>query len=156
MLECAERTGATAITCNCRDASTGQLTGSGWTSDGWVTASETARCRGDHWGITRTGLLGDLRFDERLTDRWGLWTTINREARRYYIHQALQIVHTEGRDRMSAEAVKPWTAKQKVRHYAIVGEDRRYLRALKEADPASYRHVIMRIWAARALRPVVR
>jgi glycosyltransferase involved in cell wall biosynthesis len=154
MLECAERTGATAITCNGLDWATGKMTGAGRTSDGWITARETAQCRGDHWGLTRTSLLGDLRFDERMSDRWGLWMTINREAHRYYIHQALLIVNTEGRDRVTV-ANEHWSTSQKVRYYSIVGEDGRYLQALKEADPSRYRHTIVRVWAARALRPVI-
>ena len=80
---------------------TARMTGSGPTSDGWLSASEAAKCRGDYWGLTKTSLLGNLRFDERLTDRWGLWLTINRSARRYYVHRALLIIHTELTDRMT-------------------------------------------------------
>jgi len=66
MLASAERTGAAAITCNGVDAATGQLTGSGPTADGWLTPEQTGRCRVDYWGLTRTSLLGELSFDERV------------------------------------------------------------------------------------------
>ncbi len=35
-------------------------------------------------------------------------------------------------------------------------KDTLYLQALKEADPPRYRQTIVRVWVARALRPVLR
>ena len=102
MLACAERTGATAITCNCVDTATGRFSGTGPTADGWLTPEQTARCRGDFWGLTRTSLLGDLRWDERVPNYQApVWIKINRKARRYYLHRALAIIHTEGADRIT-------------------------------------------------------
>lgn len=156
MLECAERTGATAITCNCTDSVTGKMSGIGPTKDGWLSAAETARCRGEFWGITRTSLLGDLRFEERL--RHGrlnlVWLKINRVARRYYVHRALRIYHTEGADRVTLTKHKE-TVGDKVRAYSVVGEDGAYLEALKESDPQGYRRTMLRVWVARVLHPLL-
>jgi len=66
MLACAARTGATAVSCNGLDTSTGRFSGTGPTRDGWLTPEQTARCHGDLWGITQTSLVGNLRWDERV------------------------------------------------------------------------------------------
>src|SRR5690606_2744016 len=47
LLACAERTGATAVTCNCLDTTTGAFSGVGPTVDGWLTPEQTAKCGGD-------------------------------------------------------------------------------------------------------------
>ncbi len=113
MLACAERTGATAITCNGLDTSTGRFSGIGPTADGWLTPEQTARCRGDFWGLTMTSLLGELRWDERLPNYQApVWIKINRKARRYYIHRALAIIHTEGADRITETSRTPASAEE--------------------------------------------
>ena len=103
MLDCATRSGATAITCNCLDASTGELSGKGIDCDGRLSVAKRARCRGEFWGITRSGLLGGLRFDERLPGfEETVWLKVDQRARRYYVHRALRVYHTEGSDRLTA------------------------------------------------------
>jgi len=155
MLECAERTGATAITCNCTDSVTGKMSGIGPTCDGWLTAEEAGRCRGEHWGLTETSLLGDLRFDERLPGfESTVWLKINAVARRYYLHRALRIYHTEGADRMSMTS-RHAGLKRKVKVYAALGEDAMYLEALRAQDPEGYRRTMPRVWVARVLRPLL-
>ena len=155
MLEYAERTGATAITCNCMDTTTGAMSGSGLTKDGWLSAEEAARCRGEFWGITKTSLLGDLRFEERLGHGvlGMVWLKINRVARRYYVHRALRIYHTEGADRVTLKKRK--TMKERVRFYSVVGEDAEYLRVLKETYPQEYWRTMLRVQTARVLRPLL-
>jgi glycosyltransferase involved in cell wall biosynthesis len=156
MLDCADRTGATAITCNCVDSVTGQMTGLGPTSDGWLSAQETAKCSGEHWGLTRTELLGDKRLDTRLPGcEDTLWLKINDIARRYYIHRALRIYHTEGTDRITVSQRSTDLAK-KAAMFSAMGEDRLYLRLYKEANPEGYRHLIWRIRAGRILHPILR
>jgi glycosyltransferase involved in cell wall biosynthesis len=151
MVECAARTGATAITCNCTDYATGRMTGIGPTQDGRLSTEETARSCGDHWGLTKTSLLGDMRFDERLPGLEGvLWLKINRIARRYYVHRALSIVHTEGLDRVTV-AHRRAGIRDKVRLFCVLGEDRAYLEALRTANPRSYRLTMLRVWVARFL-----
>lgn len=155
LLGCAERTGATALTCNCVDTTTGRFSGIGPTADGWLTPEQTARCRGDFWGMTRTSLLGDLRFDERVPNHQApVWIKINRKARRYYLHRALAIIHTEGADRITRTA-RTTGLRRKAATYIYLGEDTEYLCELKQVDPDGYRHMIMRVWAARILRPLL-
>lgn len=157
MLECAERTGATAILCNCVDSVTGEMTGIGPLEDGWLTADERTQCRGEHWGLTRTDLLGDRRFDERLPGGWEntLWLKINARAQRYYLHRALRVYHTEGSDRDTVALQSRTGIRRKVQVFCVVGEDREYLSELRVHDAAGYRHAIVRIWAARMLHPLL-
>jgi glycosyltransferase involved in cell wall biosynthesis len=156
MLEYAQRTGATAITCNCMDSQTGEMTGLGHTGDGRLSPAETASYRGEHWGLTQTALLGDLRFDERLpTYEDTVWLKINVKARRYYVHRALRIYHTEGNDNV-IRSLGASSVTKKVRIYSAIGEDDLYLRLLKQAHPAGYRHMMRRVRAARMLRRLVR
>ena len=155
MLDYAGRTGANAITCNCVDSQTGQLTGLGHTGDGRMSPRLAAGFQGEHWGLTRTTLLGDLRFDERLpTYEDTVWLKINAKARRYYIHRALRVYHTEGSDsvirKLSASGLG-----RKVRIYSAIGEDREYLRLLRQTNPSNYRRTIIRVWAGRLLKPLM-
>jgi GT2 family glycosyltransferase len=155
MLDCAERTGATAVTCNCLDSVTGEFTGAGCDGDGRLSPRETARCRGEFWGLTRTTLLGDLRYDERLPGyEETMWLLINRKARRYYIHRALRIYHTEGADRVT-KASRAADLGRKAAVYVALGEHRDYLRELKAVDRPAFRRMWARIWVARCLLPFV-
>lgn len=156
LLACAERTGATAITCNCMDTTTGRFSGFGPTADGWLTPEQAARCRGDFWGLTQTSLLGELRWDERVPNHQApVWLKINRKARRYYLHRALAIVHTEGADRIT-KATRAAGLRKKVDTFFYIGEDTEYLRELKRVDRGAYRRMMSRVWAARILRQVLR
>lgn len=155
MLECAERTGATAINCNCVDSVTGEMSGVGPVHDGWLSAAERARCRGDHWGMNKTSLLGVLRFDERLPGYENtLWLKIGRNSRRYYLHRALLIYHTEGADRVTV-ANRRHKIKPMVKTYSAIGEDGAYLDALKALDPQGYRRTMRFVWVARVLSPLL-
>ena len=155
MVSCAERTGATAVTCNCTDSTTGQFLGVGPTADCRLTPEQTWRLRGEHWGLTKTSLLGDLRFDERLPGAEDVvWLKVNRKARRYYLHRALLIVHTEGADRVT-RANSAAGIGRKVEVFSALGEDAVYLRELRRVNRSAYRHTIARVWAARILRPLL-
>lgn len=96
-----------AITCNCIDSATGKYTGLGLDRDqflDWKTILQ--KCRGDHWGLTRTSLLAGERFNERMRGFENiLWTKIRRRAHGYYIHKALLIIHCEGGDRITKEKI---------------------------------------------------
>jgi len=155
MLDCARRTGATAVTCNCIDTSTGALSGVGPTRDCRLSPRETSRLRGEHWGLTRTSLLGDLRRDERIDGGFAdiLWTKINRNARRYYLHRALRLYHTEGASR---ETLKQRRLRDKVKDYRFLGQDVDYLSALRTADCRRYVRTLLCVWAARLLHPLLR
>ena len=149
MLSAAERTGATAVNCNAIDTVTGAIAGTGITTDGWLDPSNVS---GIHWGITRSELLGDLRFDERLP--WGeeaLWLKIGRKARRYYLCRPLLIVHTEGSDRLTLKNKKR-SLRAKLGDFRALGDDTEYLDTLRETDPRSYARLRNRILVAKMLR----
>jgi hypothetical protein len=127
------------------------MTGIGPTQDGRLSADEAARCRGEHWGLTKTSLLDDLRFDERLPGfESTLWLKINRVARRYYLHRALRVYHTEGEDRVTV-ADRQASITDKVRVFCALGDDRAHLEALRAAYPRDYRRTMLRVWLARFL-----
>lgn len=153
MTEVAQSTGATAVTCNCVDSSTGQMTGIGLTRSGRVSAEDVAKCRGEFWGLTLTALLGGLRFDERLPGfESTVWLQIDRIARRYYVHRALRIYHTEGKDRLTA-TTRSMAVREKVKVLSALGEHRAYLRVMRETDCQRYARLMVRVWTARLLRP---
>jgi glycosyltransferase involved in cell wall biosynthesis len=155
MLECAERTGATAISCNCLDTVTGEMSGFGPKQDGWVTAAEVGSWRGGFFGLTKASLLGNLRLDERLPGfEDTIWLKINPIARRYYLHRALLIYHKEGENRICVTSGKA-SIRRKAQVYRALGEDAAYLAALRAQNPRGYRHKMLRIYAARLLKPLL-
>ena len=56
-------------------------------------------------------------------------------GRRYYLHQALRVYHTEGTGRLTAMR---HTRCQQALTYRYIGEDRDYLRLLRETNPQKY------------------
>ena len=156
MLACAARTGATAVSCNGLDTSTGRFSGTGPTRDGWLTPEQTARCHGDLWGITQTSLVGNLRWDERVPSYQAtVWIKINRKALRYYLHRALVVIHTEGTGRISNPGRKAGL-RRRAMIWSAIGEDTEYLRELKRVDPAGFRYLMTRVWPARVLYSLLR
>ncbi len=154
LVETARETGATSVLANVLDSTTGEFAGIGPEADGWLTPQQSATLRGDHWGITRTELLGDMRFNERLPGvETTLWTRLNRRVNRYYLHRALSIYHTEGADMITK---RPMTTAEKIAMWAEIGRERDYLDALRELDPDEYRRLVTRVRVARVLRPFVR
>ncbi len=120
-----------AITCNCIDSQTGRFTGFGLNSDQYVEFSKyLLDLKGEHWGITKHDLLGELRFNPRIETECILWTKISQYAKRYYVHKGLRIYHVEGCDRLC----DPNPSKQLIRKYAIYGQlitERNYLNLIK-------------------------
>lgn len=152
VLRIAEKNDAGCVISNVRDSVTGEPRGFGASHDGFLTQEQSAALRGDHWGITRTSLLGDLRFNERLPGgETALWLLLYARTRRYYVDQALLIVGTSG-DRMSTGKL---SLRQKVDMYLEFGRDREYLTLLSKLDPPRYRRTVLRLWGARFLHPFV-
>lgn len=145
-------TGASAITCNCIDSRTGEFTGHGWKTEGWKQAADLAQVSGEHWGLTKSSLLGDTRFDERLPGYEGvLWTKItHRAGRRYYLHRALRIYHTEGEDRVTVLAGGRSLAAQLGIDLALA-EDSDYLRCVQALNPRKYARLRRHALRARLL-----
>jgi glycosyltransferase involved in cell wall biosynthesis len=153
LLDVAERTGADSVIANCVDSVTGEWTGIGPTVDGFLTPAQEGALRGDHWGITRASMLGDLRFNDRLPSVGRtLWLRLYHDARRYYVHKPLRIYHREGADMVTKRRL---STRQKVDQYLVLAEETQYLAILRELDPPDYRRTALRIWAARLLNPFV-
>ena len=87
-----------AVTCNCIDTNTGKFSGKGLMFDQYVDFKAIIKnCSGEFWGLTKTELLLDDRFNERLAGYENtLWFKINDRAKRYYIPHALRLYHSEG------------------------------------------------------------
>ena len=126
-----------AVTCNCSDALTGVFTGLGLSGDGYVDLAALAKTRGQHWGITKTALLGGRRFDDRIPGLEGaLWLKISAQARRYYVDRALKTYHQEGGDRVSQ---RNQDLRRYLRMHLLLSEDVEYLSLLARGDPKGYR-----------------
>lgn len=128
-----------AITTNCVDTTTGELSGKGLDGDQWLDFEKMiTHCSGEHWGLTKRSLLGDLRFNEKL--RGGenvVWYKISRHATRYYIHKGLRIYHTEGEDRISQKA-RTVNLHDRIGFYRELALETEYLALLKQYQPVVY------------------
>ncbi len=131
----------TAVTCNCIDGATGELTGFGLDRDqylDWVTVM--TRCSGEFWGITRTSLLQGERFNPDVRGYENVfWHRIDKRARRYYIHHACRIWHTEAEQRISNEKVNDAGAMQRIyQSFRAIVNETEYLEDLSQYSPETY------------------
>jgi GalNAc5-diNAcBac-PP-undecaprenol beta-1,3-glucosyltransferase len=132
-----------AVSCNCRNATTGFLSGTGIDQDGYVDMRTLVQMAGDHWGITRTSLLGSRRFDERIPGLEDvLWLKLSANSRRYYIHRVLKINHTEGKDRVSVQNKS--RDRQLLMYWPLV-DDEEYLAILESFDLKQYAAIVFSI-----------
>jgi len=108
---------------NCVDANTGKLTGKGLTKDGYINGNEVqAYVGGDFWGLIKTSLLQNDLFNENIRGLEAtLWYKINARANKYYTHKILDIIHTEGADRVSTSKFKLKKSETKFEH--LIEED---------------------------------
>lgn len=130
-----------AITCNCIDSVTGHFSGHGLDKDQFLDEERALNAKGEHWGLTRTSLLGADRFNEELPGFENtLWSKINSKATRYYLHKALRVYHTEGEDRISKKnsstPVQEKTQQAKI-FKALAGEGH-YLRAMARFNHSAF------------------
>ena len=81
-----------AVTCNVIASSTGKFAGTGLNRDQYLPIKViVSKTGGDFFGITKTDLLGEKRFNEKLIGTGNaLWYKIDVIANRYYIHKALK------------------------------------------------------------------
>ena len=135
-----------AITCNCIDSISGKFTGFGLEFDQFLDFETlVSQSSGEHWGITKSSLLGDLRFNEALP--WGefvLWYRISRNACRYYLHMGLRIYHTEGHDRISNSG-RIYSYNNKIDYYRELAKETEYLELLKQFRKMDYASILFRI-----------
>jgi len=127
----------TAVTCNCIDTTTGKFSGTGPEREGLVTQDELmTKFHGEFWGLTKTELLGNDRFNEKLRGfESTLWYKIDDRARRYYYPKALRIYHTEGQDRIMK---KKYDFEKDVQLYENLIEEQHFLLKQKKYDPSDF------------------
>jgi len=129
-----------AVTCNCLDSVTREFTGFGLDQEGYVDARAVANAGGEYWGITRTRLLGRLRFNERISGgEAAVWLKISARAVRYYIDRGLRVYHREGADRVSRQSRE----RQNTTHLLMARDDE-YLSLLKELAPERHAEAVFR------------
>ncbi len=126
-----------AVTCNCIDTSTNELSGKGLDADQYIDLNTLINiCTGEFWGITKTELLLDDRFNERLGGYEStLWMKINERAKRFYVHKGLRIYHTEGDDRILKA---PPSIQKMSKHYQALSEEKHYLELLRTYQPDTF------------------
>ena len=127
----------TAVSCNCIDTSDNEFTGKGLTKDQYLDVKTLmTKCKGDFWGLTKTSLLMNEYFNENLSGfETVLWYKIDDRAKRYYIHKALSIVHTEGDDRISNSKSN---FKKEIELYSNLIYEDYYLNKLRKYNPRKF------------------
>jgi glycosyltransferase involved in cell wall biosynthesis len=129
-----------AITCNCLDTTTGEFSGKGVDHNQWLDFKTlVTKCSGEHWGLTKRSLLGTQRFNSKM--RGGaegiLWWKISRTAKRYYLHQALRIYHTDGNDRICGQR-RTVNVEDRLGYYREMADEADYIVQLKQFRPLEY------------------
>jgi len=120
----------TAVTCNGLDTSENNYTGKGLTKDQYLDIDILMTSyEGDFWGLTKTSLLMNDRFNENISGLESvLWYKIDERAKRYYIHKQLLIVHTEGKDRISNSK---YDFNKEIKFYINLIDEVHYLNKIK-------------------------
>jgi len=141
-----------AITCNCLDSTTGEYSGKGLNKDQWLNFETLiTKCSGEHWGLTKSTLLGKNRFNCNM--RGGaesiLWWKISHNAKRYYIHKALRIYHTEGDDRLCSKDRKI-NIYDRVIYYSEMSNETEYLELMRKYKPAENTLIMRNISLSKA------
>lgn len=130
----------TAITCNCLDTTTNKFSGTGLTDNQYIDINTLMSVlKGEFWGLTKTSLLQGDRFNENLRGFESVvWNKINERAKRYYLHKALRIYHTEGDDRIMKSK---YDFKKEVSLYEnLIGEEHFFSTAQKY-NPDEYYNI---------------
>lgn len=145
--------GINAITCNCLDTTTGIFSGRGLDHDQWLDFEKLATsCSGEHWGLTKSSLLGNHRLNGKM--RGGaesiLWWKISQEAKRYYLHQALRIYHTEGADRISQKTHTD-NLDDRIGYYQQMALETEYLALLRQYRPGEETIILRNIALSMAI-----
>ena len=127
-----------AVTCNCVDSVTGQFSGKGLYQSQFLTLEKNVKyCSGEFWGIQKTSLLGDKRFDENMPGIGnGVWYRIDAVAKRYYLHKALRIYYTDGNDHVTT-SIK--SLDKAISYYQGLIRDDFFLESLRKFDPVNFK-----------------
>ncbi|CAN5805314.1 hypothetical protein BH11BAC4_BH11BAC4_04420 [soil metagenome] len=127
----------TAVTCNCIDTNTGKPSGHGLDDDQYVDFNTLINvCTGEFWGLTKTNLLLNDRFNEKLGGfECTLWFKMNERAKRFYVHNPLRIYHTEGDDRVSKI---PPSIKKISNHFLALAGEEHYMDIIRKYQPGNF------------------
>lgn len=140
-----------AVNSNTINSATGAFNSTGLEASGPVDyGTMIARCRGDQWGIHRRGLVGNLRFNEKVPGfEATFFFRLSDTGKRYYLHEGLVLVHTEGHDRLSGAG----SARDldDVLYFAEFEHEAEYLRLLRMYRPTEFADLsfMMALVAAR-------
>ena len=129
-----------AITCNCLDTTTGKFSGQGLEQNQWLDFKTlVTQCSGEHWGLTKSSLLGGQRFNGKMRGSAEsiLWWKISQTAKRYYLHQALRIYHTDGVDRLSRKVCSV-NLDDRFGFYREMASETEHLGLMKQYRPVEY------------------
>ncbi len=128
-----------AITCNGIDTAAGRLSGRGLDKSQYLPLERiVGKASGNFWGITRTELLGGMRFNEKLPGHESaLWFRIDAVANRYYIHKPLKIWRTGHGPTETASNRKPDPG-VRARMYRELLNEPFYLEALRKYNRKRY------------------
>jgi glycosyltransferase involved in cell wall biosynthesis len=117
------------VTCNVVDTATGQLCGFGLYEDQYLSVEQVVSINdsGDDsnwWGTTRTDLIGNHRFNEKLTHYDGVfWRKVQHEARHYYLHRGLLLWNTNHGETLTRMQQKASLLSKINSYTALVNED---------------------------------
>jgi glycosyltransferase involved in cell wall biosynthesis len=124
------------VVCNCVNSQTGKLNDLVLKHDQFLDIETRMKVHGDLWGILKTSLLGNNRFNEKLPGYEAtLWYKLYDNACRYYVHKGFQIIHTEGTDRItiSTKRTPVWNT-----IYEELSKENVYLNILKKYQIKSF------------------
>jgi len=133
----------TSVICNCWEPISKTFLGQGLNKDCYIKINEIMPlCEGDFWGIIKSSLLMGDDFNENLIGIVStLWYKINERANGYYIHQALNIVHIEGKDRVTKLNSTKVNFTRQIIHYESLINEELYLKITKKLRPEEYYHL---------------
>lgn len=134
-----------AVTCNCLDTATGEFSGKGLSGSGYLGAEEIIlKATGEFWGMTKTSLLGKMRFNEDHHDHNILWYKINAVANRYYLHEALRLYHTAGSDRVTHQIKEHQRDVLKTAaSYRVLSKETFYLGEVEKYNPRKFLRICL-------------
>lgn len=129
-----------AVSCNCFSINTKEFTGKGLYKTAYVAGADIIRnAKGEFWGITKTQLLGDLRFNPNVSDDVNhLWYQIDIKANRYYLHEGLKNYDDGVGGRVSSPS-KFRIPKSRGEHYKNLYHETAYWEILREYAPQKYK-----------------
>ena len=135
-----------AVTGNCLSPN-GEFTGKGVDKDQYLPLETIVnKCSGEFWGVTKTELLGELRFNEKLLgNENAMWYQVDEVANRYYVHQPMQIFNQDhGPTETNLNSLKDISRKVKI--YRELQYETRYWEILKKYHVQKFQKRCFKGW----------